>query len=43
MEYSFCTTGVIPGLVPGIERHANAAIGGAMDPGDKRRDDSLGV
>ena len=40
MEYSFCTTGVIPGLVPGIQLSANAGACGTMDRGDKPRDDS---
>ena len=35
-------SGVIPGLVPGIQPSASCGAGGAMDPGDKRRDDSGG-
>ena len=30
---------VIPGLVPGIQRAASAGVCGAMDPGNKCRDD----
>ena len=32
--------GVIPGLVPGIQSSASAGASGAMDPGDKHRDDT---
>jgi hypothetical protein len=31
---------VIPGLVPGIQPTAFAGAGGALDPGDKHRDDN---
>src|SRR5882757_6776462 len=32
---------VIPGLVPGIHTKAGAGASGAMDPGDKHRDDTV--
>ena len=31
---------VIPGLVPGIQPTTVAGAGGALDPGDKHRDDN---
>src|SRR5207244_11264184 len=31
---------VIPGLVPGIQPSIRAEVRGALDPGDKRRDDT---
>ena len=34
---------VMPGLVPGIQPSASAAVCESVDPGDKHRDDSVGV
>jgi carboxynorspermidine decarboxylase len=33
----------MPGLVPGIQRSTRAGAGGTLDPGDKRRDDTVMV
>ena len=42
MGFSKFAAGVIPGLVPGIRVSPRSGACGYLDPGDKRRDDTVG-